>query len=270
MNAETAEMEEGQTAPATAGEPADVAVAAPLPDHPVDHDRVRAIGDILQEPNLPQIERTAAAVGMERVEELLQETLAVEAAGGMLAGDGVRRRTPGGVFFQLARRVMPPKPPKPAPPPTPPKAPKPRPTKQRDSRSGSPSLNDALGLLRAAVSIPADKKGPALVKITVIGRPKQFKTMETCTMVVMGLKAPPPMPRGLPPVPDTSKATVTVFVENRQWSRVESALKANPRDELIAEGYPVNDVRNQLTGVWAVSCTTKGMERARRERPLIE
>lgn len=43
------------------------------------------------------------ALGSEPALALLQETLSVEANGGMMLPDGSRRRTPGGVFFFLAR-----------------------------------------------------------------------------------------------------------------------------------------------------------------------
>lgn len=102
------------------------------------------------------------------------------------------------------------------------------------------------------------------MKTTIIGRPKQIKKLDTCTLVVLGQKAPPAMPKGLPPVPDTSKAAIAVFVANKQWEKVEAALKEDPTDEAIIEGYPVNDPKNQLTGVWAQSCTSKNLQRAKR------
>ncbi len=96
------------------------------------------------------------------------------------------------------------------------------------------------------------------MKTTVIGRPKQIKKMDTCTLVVLGQKKPNTLPTGLPPYPDVSNATIAVFISSKHWTRVEAALKADPKDELIIEGYPVNDPKSQLTGVWAQSCTTKG------------
>ena len=77
--------------------------------------------------------------------------------------------------------------------------------------------------------------------------------------------ATPTMPKGLPPIPDTSKATIAVFVAHKQWEKVEAALKADPQDEVIVEGYPVNDAKNQLTGLWAQSCSSKNLQRAKRE-----
>ena len=53
-----------------------------------------------------QIARIIRYCGVEFAEQLLQEALAVEANGGMLTASGERRRTPGGVFFQLAREKM--------------------------------------------------------------------------------------------------------------------------------------------------------------------
>jgi hypothetical protein len=48
-------------------------------------------------------------MGLEFAQAILQETLAIEAQGGMMLPDGSRRRTPGGVFFKLVRNRVPPK-----------------------------------------------------------------------------------------------------------------------------------------------------------------
>lgn len=50
-----------------------------------------------------QMAAIVEALGPDRCMALLYETRAVEAQGGMLLPDGTRRRTPGGVFFVLAR-----------------------------------------------------------------------------------------------------------------------------------------------------------------------
>jgi len=50
-----------------------------------------------------RIERVVRLGGLEFVRAILEETLAIEAAGGMMTADGQRRRTPGGVFFYLVR-----------------------------------------------------------------------------------------------------------------------------------------------------------------------
>ncbi len=242
----------------------------PEPQHPIDAARVKVIATELKEPNIWLIRSIGGMLGMEAVEELFQRTLEIEAAGGMMTKEGDRRRTTGGVFFLLARDRMtsrqrrkvfglPPRPlntkkeRKPSPPPTPPK-PKP----------AAIDLAQAVALLKATLSIDPQKRGTAVMKTTIIGRPKQIKKLGECTLVVLGQKAPPAMPKGLPPVPDTSKATIAVFIANKQWEKAEAALKADEKDEIIVEGYPVNDPKNQLTGIWAQSCTTKGIQRAKR------
>jgi hypothetical protein len=245
--------------------------------HPVDMPRIRVIATELQEPNIWLIRSVAAMLGMEAVETIFQRTQAIEAAGGMMTKQGDRRRTSGGVFFLLAREQMTARqrrkvfglPPNPLninkqPKSTTPSAQSTPPTPPAPPKLQPPTLEQAVALLRATLSIDPQKRGIAVMKTTIIGRPKQIKKLDTCTLVVLGQKAPPAMPKGLPPVPDTSKAAIAVFVANKQWEKVEAALKEDPTDEAIIEGYPVNDPKNQLTGVWAQSCTSKNLQRAKR------
>ena len=61
------------------------------------------IATALAEPNLRLLQRIVARLGPDTALAFLAETLAVEAAGGLLTEDGARRRTPGGVYFHLVR-----------------------------------------------------------------------------------------------------------------------------------------------------------------------
>ncbi len=245
--------------------------AEPLPEtpYPVDAARVKVIATELQEPNIWLIRSIAGILSMEAVEEIFQRTLEVEAAGGMMTKQGDRRRTTGGVFFLLARDRMTSRqrrkvfglPPRPL---NTKKEPKPQPATAPKPKPAAIDLAQAVALLRATLSVDPQKRGLAIMKTTIIGRPKQIKKLGECTLIVLGQKAPPAMPKGLPPVPDTSKVTIAVFIANKQWEKAEAALKADETDEVIVEGYPVNDPKNQLTGIWAQSCTTKGLQRAKR------
>jgi hypothetical protein len=66
----------------------------------------QALGEADEGP-LAQITAVVAALGEETSLSLLAETDRIEKAGGMERGDGKGRRSPGGVFFYLARQKLP-------------------------------------------------------------------------------------------------------------------------------------------------------------------
>lgn len=239
----------------------DEAYPEPARDTPPE---ILTIAEGLNEPNIALLNRVEAVLGVDEMQALYARTQEIEAGGGMLTVRGNRRRTPGGVFFFLVKEKMTPEQEEAVfgdqsvNPVQPKRKPQPKP------RPEPPKAEQVRGLLATAVKVPAAQKGAAIMKATVIGRPKQIKKLNSCVMVVLGLRRPPVMPPGLPPIPDTSNATIAVFIADKQWPRVEEALRADPRDEIIAEGYPINDPKHQLTGFWAQSCTTKSLQRARR------
>lgn len=55
---------------------------------------------------LKTIARLISMVGEDQTWRLVAEAARVEEAGGMMTRDGSRRRTPGGVFFALARKAL--------------------------------------------------------------------------------------------------------------------------------------------------------------------
>src|SRR5262249_20970072 len=64
---------------------------------------VEQLAQALQEPKRTLLTQVLRTLGMDRTMAILAETLTYEANGGMLTKDGSRRRTPGGVFFQLVK-----------------------------------------------------------------------------------------------------------------------------------------------------------------------
>lgn len=66
----------------------------------------KALGEVEEIP-LTQIAGVVRVLGEDGAQTLLKETLEIEAKGGQLLADGTRRRSPGGVFFQLARKRLP-------------------------------------------------------------------------------------------------------------------------------------------------------------------
>jgi len=64
------------------------------------------------------------------------------------------------------------------------------------------------------------------VKLTLIGRPAldAIQTRPTYVAFRMQGKAPGPLPKGLPPVPDQHPIPWLVVIALRQWNRVKDSL----------------------------------------------
>lgn len=203
--------------------------------------------------------------GIDFAEELLRETHAVEAAGGMFLEREQRRRTPGGVFFQLVKErvtscerylIWPKqqwkKPAKHAPRPQEPRTEQIRPKLE-------PLAADALPEVLVALTHAYGKA--ATVKLTVIGRPLQV--VERNDVMIFGLlnDRAPSLPKGLPAPPAQTK--YLVLVAKKQWNKVAEAIKSED-DALIIEGFPAYEPRHAGITVYALSVTTKQLEAAKR------
>src|SRR5215831_7581544 len=64
---------------------------------------VDTLAEALQEPKRALLLKVLRTLGVDRTTTILADTLQCEANGGMLTKDATRRRTPGGVFFQLVK-----------------------------------------------------------------------------------------------------------------------------------------------------------------------
>lgn len=62
------------------------------------------LAEALQEPKTPLLARALMRLGQERCAAIFADTLAIESHDGMLVHSGKRRRTPGGVFFELVKQ----------------------------------------------------------------------------------------------------------------------------------------------------------------------
>lgn len=226
----------------------------------------RDIAQKLQETQplaIRQIKLVITLCGEDFARALLDEILAIEAAGGMLTRDQSRRRTPGGAFLFLARsragsetrRKLYRERQKQAPPDKPPAATLP------------PLVWEERSILIQAL---AAKKGEASnVKITVIGRPALIEERKNVVIAMMEY-APtklPAFPKGVPKPPQTP-ILYTMYIAAKQWQKVAGAL-ADPEDTLIVEGLPVIDPEVPGISVFATNVTTRNLQAAAR-KPTLE
>jgi PHAX RNA-binding domain len=210
----------------------------------------------LQESNTDLLTKVLRTLGQDRCRAILAETLTREAHGGMLTKDGTRRRTPGGVFFQLVKE----------------RATKqerrglfPRPALQQGpAQPQAPQTltwTEVQTILAMLATHPAGEA--RTMKLTLIGRPGKVEMCGQAVLFRMQGKPPGALPRGLAPVPAQAPLTWNVMVALRQWNRVQDSLAANQEDQLIIEGYPL--MQGSQPVLLAQSCVSMLQQRAQKQ-----
>lgn len=174
----------------------------------------------------------------------------VEASGGMPILNGERRRSFGGVFFFLARQTIgtpvwlemfPPF------------------KKKRRGPVETPKAETPPPDPAAAKRIqPGEAR---TVKVTLVGRPGAIAVRDTCIETTMENRKVPDFPKGLP-APPKEPTRWRVFIAKKQWSRVESALAADPTDALVIEAWGALDASCGIMTAYAMNVTTMLIQRA--------
>ena len=208
-----------------------------------------------------QIEEIIQYCGLEFAQSILQETLTIEAEGGLMLPDQSRRRTPGGVYFYVARHKMPPD-----------KAKRIFPGYFR-KKEVRPKPSEPLRPVfdwnrRVEVLKPLlDDTGVLnTVKITLIGRPgrvdSSHKDLVITTMSHTSKSAT--LPKGVP-TPPATPTIYTVYIAAKQWRKVEEAV-SDPEDALIVEGTCAFDDQIGGMAVFAMNVTSKILEAKKRQQ----
>lgn len=215
---------------------------------------------------ISQIVAIIEKCGIEFAQGLLADTEAVEARGGMMLGDQSRRRTPGGVFFKLARRKMPNTLAKTIFLPYHGSRPKSN-LKKNGSKGGSVPPPKLDWSERAKIIQPLlDEKGAlTTVKVTLVGRPGQIDTSRkdlVITTMNHVLKSAT-FPKGVPPPPD-NPTLYTVYISAKQWQKVKDSIN-DPEDALIIEGTCAYDEVIGGMAVFTTSVTSKLLEAKKRQ-----
>lgn len=223
------------------------------------------LGETEEQPRA-QIARAVEILGTERVQTVLAQALEVERQGGLLIGDGSRRRTPGGVFFNLLRKgliwkqavyIFPQLGPR-------------TPHAEEQVASAAPFSWEECAALAATVM---DEAGEATtVKITLIGRPGRVQ--ERGELILLGLTSTtaPSLPKGVP-APRAPQQAYLVLLSAKQWRTVARALQDDPGDKLIVDGYPTVHPGFAGITVHATSATTTRIQagkRAAQGQPAVQ
>jgi hypothetical protein len=223
----------------------------------MDHLTVAKLVQALQESNTDLLTKVLRTLGQDRCRAILAETLTREANGGMLTKDGTRRRTPGGVFFQLVkeRATTPER-----------RGLFPRPALQQGPAQPQRTLQtltwtEVQTILAMLATHPAGEA--RTMKLTLIGRPGKVEMRGQAVLFRMRGKPPGALPRGLPPVLAQAPLTWNVMVALRQWNRVKDSLAANQEDQLIIEGYPL--MQGSQPVLLAQSCVSMLQQRAQKQ-----
>ncbi len=227
------------------------------------------LGETEQIP-IHQIRRVIRTLGPERAQQFVQQTLEVEAQGGMMLPDGSRRRTPGGVFFYLVRRNI-----------SwkeaaaiertwvkqrqPPSSRKPQSTAPVNAPQPPPALPPfRIEVRRVVIQALKQHFGEATtVKVTLIGRPGHIVERQDLVITAMQNTKAPSLPRGVPTPPSTP-TTYTVYIARKQWKTVAEAI-ADPDDSLIVEGFAAYDPELEGIAVYTTKVTTKKLQAAQRQ-----
>jgi cell division septation protein DedD len=210
-----------------------------------------------------QIQSIVDRFGEEGAIALLQETLDIEANGGLLTSSGTRRRTIGGIFFHLALQNT-------------------QPMERYQLRQNFVRKTMLeKGEIKPRVIRPFKWQPQKLeelferhgeitaVKIVLTGRPgrlQHYKEMIVTTMRGTGM--PNQLPRGVP-IPPSTPTDYIVYISSKQWKKVSEAIK-NPEDVLVIEGYCAYDTEAKAIGVYTTAITTKLLRIALKEKQKAE
>jgi hypothetical protein len=236
---------------------------------------VKEIAAQLSEQNTPLIHRVVTTLGQETALALMKQAQEIEANGGMLTVDGSRRRTPGGVFFQIVRQRttgaqririfgLPPNK-KPEAQSNVEQSQQPRSAAQPQPKA--PQLPAFTWDERIAIieEIGNEKGRANTVKITLIGTLGKYKEQGQCIVGIMqhtGEKFPA-LPKGVP-APQPIKTNYVVYISSKQFKTVAAAAN-DPEDALIVEGFPQVDGKTGAISVFASQVTSKKLQAAKRQ-----
>ncbi|MDX2077629.1 MAG: phosphorylated adapter RNA export RNA-binding domain-containing protein [bacterium] len=209
-----------------------------------------ALGETQEKPR-NQIRNVVRYCGIEFTQAIYDDMLEIEANGGMLVLTGERRRTQGGVFFQLVRERV-----------------------DQDTRerifvywvysqkqfvSKESIYEPFIYAERAQVlmRLLADPGEVEEVNITLIGRYKEIERRQALVIVAMRATVADgfTMPAGVPIPP--KETDFVVYISIRQWEKAEPILQADETDLLMVTGFCAYDEEMKALAVYTTHASTR-------------
>ncbi|MCA0452576.1 MAG: hypothetical protein LCI00_01210 [Chloroflexi bacterium] len=183
---------------------------------------------------IEQIRKIIQLFGVEFARKILDETMTVEAQGGLMLMDQSRRRSTGGVYFRLIRdnisleqqfQIFP------------------TPDWKRKALIPKPvsvPLLDWTERLAIIERLRVHQGEIVSMKVQLVGRPGSVVKRPDVVVTTMSYVASMPiLPHGIP-IPPQAPTLYTVYMTPKQWSSVEKPLE-NPEDRLYIEGVCAPD-----------------------------
>ena len=209
------------------------------------------LGETEEQP-LKQLELIIEHLGAEFAQEVLNDTLELEKNGGMLTHDEQRRRTPGGVYFYLAKGKMKYK-----------MRYKIFPNYGQRQREKDFKWEDRLEFYE---DLQAEAGSLRNFMVTLIGRPEKVEVREQTVVMTLAqtdLRSPS-LPKGVPTIPADPMSYYTIYMGLKHWEKVQPLLEENPKDFLVAEGTCVLDGETQSIAMFVNAATTRETQREER------
>lgn len=225
----------------------------------------------LEEPNVELIRRIVEQIGEENTRAMFEETQIIEAAGGQLIKSGKRRRTPGGVFFYLARQRL-----------TkeqkdivfaelswrrvwmgPGDPPYRQSTKLRTPKKQPPIVAEGWDVVRNVVKALLKEKqsGKATaVNIQLTGRPGKVAVRKNFVVTTLETDAEPPELSPGMPTPPKTRLMYLVYISRTEWDPISQQLQSHPDDEMQVDGFLTYDSELKKLSIFATKASTRLLE----------
>lgn len=201
-----------------------------------------------------QVRMIVQHAGVEFAHQTLQETLEIQASGGMATADGGRRRSAGGVYFYLAkgklnaslRQII-------------------FPGYGQSVKGAAIEWESRQQLVQPLLAEQTYGELTMAPRITLHGRARSIQANDNSYVMILEHELEPmAYGRGIP-TPPSDPTLYAVYMGKGQYERVEKALKKNMKDHMVVEGTCMLDAETSTISVFALTVTTRMTEKKLRQ-----